>query len=228
MKPPRLSGSTLTAVRIAAETKGTDAAIREVMKRGLGIAELVKLPESFRDEVPLDLRPIAARPPRDVAEVKADPLPVRAWPRPAAAFAAAYREGRTTPRKVAERALAEVERLSRAKPSMNIAASLDREATLRDADAATARWASGAPKGPLDGAPFLVKDEFDVAGLLTTLGSSVPPAGPAVKDATPVARLRAAGAVFLGARWSSRSARSRRSAWSRRARRRSRSRSRGS
>src|SRR5271165_1900431 len=101
MKPPRLSGSTLAAVRIAAETKGTDAAIREVMKRGLGIDQLLALPEAWRGPVPLDARPLAAREPRKVTAPRPDPLPVRAWPRPAAAFAAAYRDRVTTPRRVA-------------------------------------------------------------------------------------------------------------------------------
>jgi aspartyl-tRNA(Asn)/glutamyl-tRNA(Gln) amidotransferase subunit A len=197
MKPPRLSGSTLTAVRIAAETKGTDAAIREVMKRGLGIDKLAGLPEGWRDEVSLDARPRAARDPRRIDAPKPDPLPAQAWPRPAAAFAAAYRDRTTTPRRVAERAIAEVERLATLRPSMNIAAALDREATLRDADAATDRWSRGAPLGPLDGVPFLVKDEFDVRDLPTTLGVRLPGSGLAPRDATPVARLRAAGAIFV-------------------------------
>jgi aspartyl-tRNA(Asn)/glutamyl-tRNA(Gln) amidotransferase subunit A len=51
--------------------------------------------------------------------------------------------------------------------------------------------------GPLDGVPFLVKDEFDVAGMPTALGVKCQPSPPADRDATPVARLRAAGAVFV-------------------------------
>src|SRR6516165_10640909 len=170
MKPPRLSGSTLAAVRRAAETKGTDVAIREVMKRSLGIDQLAALPEAWRGPIGLDARPLSARPPRQVTVPAADPLPLRGWPRPSAAYAAAYRDRVTTPRRVAERALHEVERLAGLRPSMNISAAVDREATLRDADAATARWAEGRPLGPLDGVPLLVKDEFDVAGLPTTLG----------------------------------------------------------
>jgi len=197
MKPPRLSGSTLAAVRMAAETKGTDAAIREVMKRGLGIDKLFGLPEAWRGAVALDARPLAARDPRHLDEVHADPLPVRGWPHPAAAYAAAYRDRVTTPRHVAERALHEVDRLAGLRPSMNIASAQDRDATLRDADAASARWAAGEPLGPLDGMPFLVKDEFDVAGLPTTLGVRCLPQPPAERDATLVARLRAAGAVFV-------------------------------
>jgi aspartyl-tRNA(Asn)/glutamyl-tRNA(Gln) amidotransferase subunit A len=197
MKPPRLSGSTLAAVRLAAETKGTDAAIREVMKRGLGIDQLLALPEAWRGEIPLDARPLAARPPRIASAPQAEALPLRAWPRPAAAFTASYRDRVTTPRKVAERALREVERLGLLRPSMNIVAAQDREATLRDADASSERWAAGSPKSPLDGVPFLVKDEFDVAGLPTTLGVRCQPQPLAERDATIVARLRAAGAIVV-------------------------------
>jgi aspartyl-tRNA(Asn)/glutamyl-tRNA(Gln) amidotransferase subunit A len=197
MKPPRLSGSTLAAVRMAAETKGTDAAIREVMKRGLGIDQLAGLPEAWRGAVPLDARPLAARGPRRVDDVRATPPPMHAWPRPAAAYTHAYKDRLTTPRRVAERALYEIERLAQLRPCMNIAAAKDRDATLRDADAATRRWAEGKPVGPLDGVPFLVKDEFDVRGFPTTLGVRCLPQPVAESDATPVARLRGAGAVFV-------------------------------
>ena len=60
MKPPRLSGAALTAARIASETPGTDVAIREIMKRGLGLDQLATLPEAWRDELPLDARPLQA------------------------------------------------------------------------------------------------------------------------------------------------------------------------
>lgn len=197
LKAPRLSGSTLAAVRLAAETKGTDAAIREVMKRSLGFDQLGPLPETWRGAMPLDARPHrAVREPRRLAP-RLDPLPVRAWPRPAAAFIEAYRAGTTTPRLVAERALAEVTRLASLKPSMNISIAQDREATLREADAATARWAEGKPRGPLDGVPFLVKDEFDVQGLPTSLGVRCQPQPPAERDSAVVARLRDAGSVFI-------------------------------
>jgi Asp-tRNA(Asn)/Glu-tRNA(Gln) amidotransferase A subunit family amidase len=207
LKPPRLSGSTLTAVRMAAETKGTDVAIREVMKRGLGIDQLGPLPEAWRGDAGLDARPLRARDgavSSSRSQGAATPSPsirppasIRTWPRPGAAYAAAYRSGALTPRRVAERALAEVERLAGLRPSMNISIAQDRDATLRDADASTARFAEGRPLGPLDGVPFLVKDEFDVAGLPTTLGVRCLPLAAAEADATIVARLRAAGAILV-------------------------------
>ena len=60
--------------------------------------------------------------------------------------------------------------------------------------------ASGADPGPLAGVPFAVKNLFDVAGVTTLAGSKIRRgAPPAASDATVVARLRAAGAILVGA-----------------------------
>jgi amidase len=59
--------------------------------------------------------------------------------------------------------------------------------------------ATGKLKGPLHGIPFAIKDQFDTLDMRTTSGAAAryandrPP-----KDATVVARLRAAGAIILG------------------------------
>lgn len=59
---------------------------------------------------------------------------------------------------------------------------------------------SGTPSLPLSGVPVSVKDLFDVAGSVTTAGSRVlRDAPPATRDAPAIARLRAAGAVIIGA-----------------------------
>ncbi|MCB2109509.1 MAG: amidase [Defluviimonas sp.] len=63
---------------------------------------------------------------------------------------------------------------------------------------ADAELASGHDRGPLHGIPFATKDMIDVAGLPTTNGSRAMDRAPAVRDATAVARLVAAGAVSLG------------------------------
>jgi amidase len=65
----------------------------------------------------------------------------------------------------------------------------------RAADAALAR---GDDVGPLHGVPMTIKDSLDTAGLVTTAGTigwkdRIPD-----RDATVVARLRAAGAILLG------------------------------
>jgi aspartyl-tRNA(Asn)/glutamyl-tRNA(Gln) amidotransferase subunit A len=187
--------------RIAAETPASSALVRNFLKRTLGVEKLGGIPESLRADLPLDHRPIRAR--GELRQPVGDrPLPSLSttsagWPRRASDFVAAYRAQRTTPRQVAERALAELARFAGRRPTMNVLTSSDADRTRAEADAATRRYAEGQPLGPLDGVPFLVKDQHDVAGLPTTLGA---PAGqkPADLDATVVARLRDAGAVFLG------------------------------
>jgi 1-carboxybiuret hydrolase len=66
-----------------------------------------------------------------------------------------------------------------------------------EVDAARAR---GQTLGPLAGAPFAVKNLFDVKGLKTRAGSKINrDLPPAEADATLVARLESAGAVLIGA-----------------------------
>ena len=72
---------------------------------------------------------------------------------------------------------------------------------LRDADAlmAEARAADRAPRrGWLHGMPFAVKDLADVAGLPTSQGSPALAGQVAAADSGLAARLRAAGAIFIG------------------------------
>ncbi|MGQ4599385.1 amidase [Nocardia sp. R6R-6] len=57
--------------------------------------------------------------------------------------------------------------------------------------------AAGDPVGPLHGVPIAVKDEFHVAGVVTTFGSRANTT-PAAADAEMVRRLRAAGAIIIG------------------------------
>ncbi|MCC6305122.1 MAG: amidase [Rhodobacteraceae bacterium] len=72
------------------------------------------------------------------------------------------------------------------------------EAALAAAAAADAALRGGADLGPLHGIPVAIKDVIDIAGRPTRAGSRVPmPA--AAADAAVTGRLRAAGAVILGA-----------------------------
>jgi aspartyl-tRNA(Asn)/glutamyl-tRNA(Gln) amidotransferase subunit A len=67
-----------------------------------------------------------------------------------------------------------------------------------DARRADIEIASGGYRGPLHGVPISLKDLIDLAGAPTTAGSRVLEGHVAVADATVAARLREAGAVFLG------------------------------
>src|SRR4051812_33381921 len=70
------------------------------------------------------------------------------------------------------------------------------ERALADADQADARRRSNGDR-PLLGVPIALKDNIDVAGEVTTHGTSAY-GDPATEDAEIVRRLRAAGAVILG------------------------------
>lgn len=113
-------------------------------------------------------------------------------------FAAAYRAGQTTPLRVAERVLAAIADSERNAPPLRLFIAQNEEDLLRQAREASARFAAGSPRGALDGVPVAIKDELDVAGYPTTLGTRFLGTRPAEHDATVVARLRAAGALIIG------------------------------
>lgn len=69
------------------------------------------------------------------------------------------------------------------------------DGSREDAVAAAGRRAAGAARGPLDGVLVGLKDNIDVAGVVTTAGASFLSDNVATADATVVRRLRAAGAV---------------------------------
>jgi AtzE family amidohydrolase len=115
----------------------------------------------------------------------------------AQSIAKAVKTGATSAREIA------VETLSRIKARNGaLGAFTDVTGTraLAKAEAIDAARARGESLGPLAGAPFAVKNLFDVEGLPTRAGSKINRDRPAAKtDATVVARLEAAGGVLMGA-----------------------------
>lgn len=76
---------------------------------------------------------------------------------------------------------------------------IDRLAAREAADASDAFRDRGYVPSALAGLPVSVKDLFDIKGQVTTAGSRIlRDAAPAVRDAAAIARLREAGAVFVG------------------------------
>ncbi|MFY7941041.1 MAG: amidase family protein, partial [Burkholderiaceae bacterium] len=71
---------------------------------------------------------------------------------------------------------------------------------LADAQAIDQRRARGEVLPPLAGLPYAVKNLFDIEGVVTLAGSKINrDLPPATEDAALVARLKAAGAVLIGA-----------------------------
>lgn len=90
-------------------------------------------------------------------------------------------------------------RIERHEPQLNALCERQDEAALAAARAATARWAAGQPLGRLDGIPILVKDNSDIQGWHTRSGSrALADRPPMTRDTSLVARLREAGAIFIG------------------------------
>jgi Asp-tRNA(Asn)/Glu-tRNA(Gln) amidotransferase A subunit family amidase len=105
------------------------------------------------------------------------------------------RSGAITPRVVLEDALAR----ANSNVGHNVYLALDAERALRDADELPARF-PGANKPPLYGFPVSLKDCFDLAGFVTSLGSRFYARrnAPAIEDSAAAARLRSQGAVIVG------------------------------
>jgi len=103
--------------------------------------------------------------------------------------------GRTTSREIVEQALAKITAPygEGARSFIKVYA----DSARAEADYADRLRKSGVSRSPIDGLPVSLKDLFDVAGDVTRAGSKVV-AIEAKRDATVVARLRAAGAIFVG------------------------------
>jgi amidase len=89
-------------------------------------------------------------------------------------------------------------RIDQVNPKLNAVVAFCRERALAEAQEADALLAAGKVTGPLHGVPFTVKDSFDTAGVVSTGGTLGRKSYVPGRDATLVARARAAGAILLG------------------------------
>jgi amidase len=89
-----------------------------------------------------------------------------------------------------------LERIARLDPQLNSYRIVFADRALAEARQADGRARAGDTR-PLLGVPIAIKDEVDIAGEVTALGSDAVDA-PAAADSEVVRRLRAAGAVILG------------------------------
>jgi len=109
---------------------------------------------------------------------------------------AGYRSKEISPLEVTKDVLA---RMDEVDGNLDAFCHRDDEAVLEAAGESEQRWARGEPMGLVDGVPTSVKDVLRIKGWPTRLGSKTVNAKQAWDvDAPSVARMREAGAVFIG------------------------------
>ena len=212
VKMPVLSGRALRAFTAALDNRLSGPALVKKLMADAGLPRLARL-KDLPDPLFLPLAPapqsaisngqgkprltsrLVAIFRRDQKAATPAKVPAGSGPfRNVASYTNAYRKGQTTPIEVAERFLTAYAKLN---PQIHAFISVNPVDVRRQAAASAERWQSGKPLGPLDGVPVAIKDELDVAGYPTTVGTAF------LKDvvrenATAVARLRAAGALIVG------------------------------
>jgi aspartyl-tRNA(Asn)/glutamyl-tRNA(Gln) amidotransferase subunit A len=192
----RVSGRTLASVAALTRQGPFKKALAAMVRAELGLDAVRRLGRHARGPVPFGLEPRRAR--ADHARASANlPLPrATGWPHDARELASAYRDGRATPVTLVAKSIASARALAERKqgPFLRFTEERARHDALESAE----RWARGEPLGPLDGVPIAVKEELDVEGLPTRLGTAFMSDEPAKRDAVFVARLRAAGAIVVG------------------------------
>jgi aspartyl-tRNA(Asn)/glutamyl-tRNA(Gln) amidotransferase subunit A len=115
----------------------------------------------------------------------------------AAKLSKGYAGNKFSPVDVTRQCLAQIAKHDHA---INAMARVDEKQALDQATASEARWNKGKQLSPLDGVPALIKDLLLTKGWPTLRGSKTVDRDQAWdQDAPSVARLREAGAVFLGA-----------------------------
>lgn len=109
---------------------------------------------------------------------------------------AAMRARQLTCRQLVQRYLDRIEAIDKRGPAINAIVVVN-AAALATADSLDARYRRAGPTGPLHCIPMIVKDNFETTDLQTTAGSLALKGWLPRRDATMVARIRAAGAIVL-------------------------------
>lgn len=89
-------------------------------------------------------------------------------------------------------------RIADVNPKINAVVTSAADRAIEEARRADAELARGRVRGVLHGVPMTIKDSLDTAGVVTTAGTMGRKSFVPKRDATVVARLRAAGAILLG------------------------------
>jgi len=110
---------------------------------------------------------------------------------------AAYTTGALTARRLVQLYLDRIAAYDKKGPTINAIITLSPEA-LKEADRLDAQFKKSGLTGPLHGIPIIVKDQFDVRGMPTTLGSILFKDYFPDRDAFVTEQLKRAGAIILG------------------------------
>ena len=109
----------------------------------------------------------------------------------------AYRSGSLKARQLVQMYLDRIDSYDKKGPRINSLIALNSGA-LQEAERLDTAFEASGPVGPLHGIPIVMKDQADIEGMPTTLGSVLFKDHMPGRDAFVVARLKAAGAIFIG------------------------------
>lgn len=204
MQMPRIAGKALRALVKAVETPGLGHAVRVQMLSNLGFDVFRNTPAhgsiAFGPALPsLDRQASAPVSPSLLESMLQSAVHESGFRfETVADYRRAYLDGATTPTQVAERLADAIAQSDQSDPPLRVFITFRREDLVRQAEQSTRRYAEGRPLSVLDGVPVAVKDEVDMLGYPTTVGTRRLGKEAACQEATAVARLRAAGALLIG------------------------------
>ncbi len=206
VKMPRVAGGALSALVSVIESGIGGALLGGKLLADAGIGTLRS---ATVDDAPTGMPTCAFDGPAATPGARADLAGLlertKGWAKPAglatatvADYAAAYQSARTTPVAVMERLLTMIAESDRGPTPLKAFVALEADDVRAQAKASAARWAAGKPLGPLDGVPVTAKDEIDVKGYRTRVGTEALGPVMATEDCEAVAGLRRAGAIVIG------------------------------
>ena len=211
IRAPRLQGTALSLSAVALEHRFPGAAVAATTFSAIGLKQFRELtPTELPLFLPLVPAPVpgtpgtSGPPAADAPDLEhasaliGSPEGEPTFPS-VMDYARAYRQGDITPVAVANELIDVLERHNRsgATPLYSFIA-WNRDEILKDAEESAKRIRENTPRSIFEGVPVAVKDEIDVAGYSTSVGTSFKHDTPCAQDAWVVQRLRDAGALILG------------------------------
>jgi len=194
----RISGRALRALVSAVRNTPAKHVVAKVLRAQLGIDVARKLGANARGNLPFSHGPILARCDHDRPSLGLGIPTVGSWPRAVSGYERAFAAKRLPPEELVERSLAAARELAQLRPSLGPILDFDEKSALAAAAESSRRLAEGRARSALEGVPIAIKEEVNVKGLPTRVGTAWQPATPAETDCVPVHRLREAGAVIIG------------------------------